>query len=276
MARLATRRSLRPKEASLPIETGCSIETCDIFDFMAEHVGLTVLHPGGFEATQELAKACHISPQTKVLDNACGKGTSAVYLAQKYGCQVIGIDIAEHLIAQAKELAERKRMDGLVSFRVADALDLPYSDGEFDVAVSQAMLVLVSDKKKAIQESLRVVRAGGYIGSVELSWKQPPTSEFLRAVSEVICAKCMLNVQIFEEWEELFRDAGASQLETIEHSMKFDGMRGMVANEGVLNTCKVMLRYLTNRRIRKRMDTMDRFFKGHTQYFGYGIYVGRK
>ena len=272
----ATHHGTLPNEASSKNEAECSIETCDIFDFMAEHVGLTVLHPGGFEATQELANACHIGAQIRVLDNACGKGTSAVYLAQKYGCQVVGIDIADHLIAQAKDLAKRKGMERLVSFRVADALDLPFSDGEFDVAVSQAMLVLVSDKKKAIQESLRVVKAGGRIGSVELSWKQPPTPEFLKAVSDVICAKCMLNVQIFEEWEKLFSEAGASQLETIKHSMKFDGMTGMTANEGLANTIRVMLRYLTNSRIRKRMDTMDRFFKAHTQYFGYGIYVGTK
>jgi len=33
----------------------CTIEKCNIFDFMAQHVGLSVLHPGGFEATSVLA-----------------------------------------------------------------------------------------------------------------------------------------------------------------------------------------------------------------------------
>jgi hypothetical protein len=28
----------------------CRIETCDIFDFMAHHVGMTVIHPGGFDS----------------------------------------------------------------------------------------------------------------------------------------------------------------------------------------------------------------------------------
>jgi len=27
----------------------CTIEACDIFDFMANHVGMTVIHPGGFD-----------------------------------------------------------------------------------------------------------------------------------------------------------------------------------------------------------------------------------
>lgn len=39
-----------------PMETdSCAIEKCDIFDFMAKFVGLTVLHPGGLNATRKLA-----------------------------------------------------------------------------------------------------------------------------------------------------------------------------------------------------------------------------
>lgn len=38
----------------------CSIEQCDIFDFMANHVGLTIIHPGGFDTTRKLLESCHI------------------------------------------------------------------------------------------------------------------------------------------------------------------------------------------------------------------------
>jgi len=68
----------------------CRIETCDIFDFMPRHVGMTVIHPSGFDATCRLAESCHLSPQTRVIDIACGKGTSAVYLAERYGCEWSG------------------------------------------------------------------------------------------------------------------------------------------------------------------------------------------
>jgi cyclopropane fatty-acyl-phospholipid synthase-like methyltransferase len=59
------------------------VVTCDIFDFMAPHVGMTVIHPGGFDATRRLAESCHTNPQTRVVDIACGKGTSVVYLAER-------------------------------------------------------------------------------------------------------------------------------------------------------------------------------------------------
>lgn len=254
----------------------CSLEACDIFDFMAHHVGMTVIHPGGFDATRKLAESCHLDNNTRVVDIASGKGTSAVYLAERYGCEVVGIDISDDLVAQATILAKKKGLEGKVSFRVGDALKLPFLDNEFDVAVSQAMLVLVADKRKAILEALRVTKPGGYLGWLELSWKKQPTADFLDAVSNVLCAYCMQNVSTFQGWEDLFKEAGINQLTSQSFDLGNTGMRGMLGDEGFINTSKVMFKYLTNSRIRKRMSTMSRFFKEHTDYFGYGIYTGRK
>jgi len=254
----------------------CSMEQCDIFDFMANHVGLTVIHPGGFEATHKLLKSSHMDQGSKVLDIGCGKGTTSVLLAQKYGCNVVGLDQSEDLLHQATALAKRKGLENKVSFRVGDALNLPFADGEFDRAFGQAVLILVGDKKKAIQEALRVTKPGGYIGWLELSWRKPVTKEFLDGVSNVICAYCMLGVETFENWKKLFDEAGVKELQTLAYSQEFKGMRGMLADEGLVNAARIMFRYLTNRRVRKRMKIMDKFFKEYDDYFGYGIYVGKK
>ncbi len=254
----------------------CTIEKCDIFDFMAQHVGLSILHPGGLSATAELAKQCNITETTKVLDNACGKGTTAIYLAKKFGCEVIGIDISEKLITEAKHLAQRKNVSDKVIFQVADAMNLPFSDNEFDVAVSQAMLVLVDDKKETIKEALRVIKPGGKAGWVELSWKKKPTTDFLDKVSNEICAYCMANVHTYEGWKSLFSEAAFKKIEVLQYSMDFQGMAGMLRDEGFANSLKVMLRYLTNSRIRNRMVSLNTFFKSHPEYFGYGIYIGTR
>jgi len=50
----------------------------------------------------------------------------------------------------------------------------------------------------------------------------------------------------------------------------------MLADEGLVITSKVMFRYMTNSRIRRRMRTMSGFFGEHADYFGYGVYTGRK
>lgn len=254
----------------------CTVEKCDIFDFMARHVGMTVIHPGGFAATRKLAEACHLNSKTKVVDIACGKGTSAVYLAERYGCQVVGLDLCEDLIAHATRLTKRRGLEGKVTFQIGDALHMPFADNEFDAAISQAMLVLVDDQRKSIQEALRVTKPGGYLGWLELSWRAEPTSQFMAEVSTVICAYCMSNAHTYKGWESLLTALGVRDLNTISGTMDFNGIRGMVADEGLVNTARVAFKYATNGRVRKRMMTMNRFFKDNANYFGYGIYVGRK
>lgn len=254
----------------------CTLEKCDIFDFMYQYVGMTVLHPGGLKATNKLTDACSITTQTKVLDIACGKGTSAIYLAKTFGCRVVGVDISPELIEDAKNLARKKKMEHLVQFQQADALDLPFPQNEFDATISQAVLVLVKNKKKVVQEALRVVRPGGSLGWIELSWKKPPSARFLKDVSDVLCAFCMQNVLPFEKWKTLFRGSGMTHLEARLFSMESSGLAHMLSSEGLVNSMKVAIRYLTRPRIRERMQTMNRFFKEHADIFGYGIYTGQK
>lgn len=93
-------------------EERCSTEKCDIFDFMARHVGMTVIHPGGFKATRMLLHALRLEQNNRVLDIACGKGTSALLLAKRYGCSVVGIDLAGDLVEEARDAARRRGLAG--------------------------------------------------------------------------------------------------------------------------------------------------------------------
>lgn len=254
----------------------CDLETCDIFDFMARHVGMTVVHPGGFDATDRLAESLNIGKGTKVIDIACGKGTSAAYIAERFGCDVVGIDIAQDLVSQAEALARRRGLGERASFRVGDALDLPFKEGEFDVAVSQAMLVLVGDQQRSIKEALRVVKPDGHLGWLELSWKKEPAKEFMDAVSSVLCAYCMGNAHTFEGWEKLLTQSGVRQVTVQTFTLQGGGFRNMMGSEGAANTLRIMLKYLGNGKVRKRMRTMNKFFKEHTDMFGYGIFTGRR
>lgn len=260
-----------------PVTTDCcSIEDCDMFDFMSDYVGLKILHPGGIAATYELLELLNLDKNKKVLDIACGKGRTSVYIAKKYGCQVVGIEILEKSIEQAKNYAKKNGVEHLVSFQVADAHNLPFSDDEFDVTVAQAMLILVKDKVKVVEEATRVLKPYGRSGWLELSWKKEPTQEFLDVATKEICAACIAKVVTFQGWEELFRQGGIKEISTNKHDMNYGNMLGMIEDEGVVNGLKIMFKYLTNSKIRKRMMKLDNFFKSHPEYIGYGIYLGKK
>jgi len=68
------------------------------------------------------------------------------------------------MVEYAKELARRKGLEGKVSFRVADAHNLPFEDKSFDIVIAECTTVLL-DKEKAFREFLRVLKPGGYISA---------------------------------------------------------------------------------------------------------------
>lgn len=266
-------------------QSGCAgecatVSKCDIFEFMAKHVGMTVIHPGGFAATRRLIDALKIDRESRVIDIACGKGTTAILLAARFGCRVVGIDIAPELIDEAIHLTNKKGLGGLVSYQVGDALSLPFGDSEFDAAVSQAMLVLVEDKVKAIREAKRVVKPGGTAGWLELSWKKPVPPEFIKTLSEVICAYCMTNVQTFDGWREIFGTAGIGAAELNVVPFDFDpsggGIVSMLRDEGFLRTIRILRNISRNPAIKSRMKTMRKYFAEYRDYFGCGVYSFRK
>ena len=140
------------------------------------------------------------------------------------------------------------------------------------------MLVLVEDKVRAIQEADRVIKPGGAAGWLELSWKKPIPPEFIKILSDVICAYCMANVQTFDGWRDFFSDAGIRKLNVI--SLDFDprggGFVSMLKDEGVLRTIRILRNISRSPEIKSRMQTMRKYFAEYRDYFGCGIFYFRK
>lgn len=115
-------------------------------------------HLGGEQDTAELASIVKITANDSVLDICCYLGGPAFQLAESYGCTVTGIDLLEPAIVAANRMAELAGFDSLVSFKVADAKDLPFEDSTFSVVWNQCSL---PHDEAWISEFSRVLRPGG-------------------------------------------------------------------------------------------------------------------
>ena len=110
---------------------------------------------------ETLAEAVDLRAGERVLDVAAGNGNATLAAARRYA-RVISTDYVPHLL---EEGALRAKADGLdVEFQVADAEDLPFADGSFDVALSTFGVMFTPRHGQAAREMLRVVRRGGRIG----------------------------------------------------------------------------------------------------------------
>lgn len=111
---------------------------------------------------EELAEALDIVPDERVLDVACGSGNGAVAAARRAWGNTVGADFVPALLERGRERAAAERLD--VEFVEADATDLPFGEGEFDVVMSIFGAMFAADQEKAAAELLRVCKPGGRIG----------------------------------------------------------------------------------------------------------------
>ncbi|KDP39552.1 hypothetical protein JCGZ_02572 [Jatropha curcas] len=98
-----------------------------------------------------------------VVDVGCGIGGSSRYLANKYGAKCQGISLSPVQVQRANSLAAAQGLADKVSFQVADALEQPFPDGQFDLVWSMESGEHMPDKKKFVSELARVAAPGGRI-----------------------------------------------------------------------------------------------------------------
>ena len=92
-------------------------------------------HPGKLALTRRLGEMMELKPGDRVLDIASGPGSSAIFLAQEFGVEVLGVDLAGDLVAAANRRAAQMELSDRVRFEVGDAERLPFDAASFDACV---------------------------------------------------------------------------------------------------------------------------------------------
>jgi len=108
----------------------------------------------------------------KILDLAAGTGSSSAPLADG-GADVIATDFSQGMLAVGRKAHPN------LEFMKADALNLPFQDGRFDLVTISFGLRNTNDADKALREALRVTKKGGRIVVAEFSH---PTFAPFRAI----------------------------------------------------------------------------------------------
>jgi len=133
---------------------------------------------------QQFRAALGIGTADRVLDIGCGTGqtTREAALAASDG-DALGIDIAEGMIARARELADGAGVPN-VRFEVGDAQVQPFPSGAFDVAISRFGTMFFSDPERAFRNIARAVRADGRL--VMMVWRSHDLNEWAVAIDRAL------------------------------------------------------------------------------------------
>ncbi|MBC8161867.1 MAG: class I SAM-dependent methyltransferase [Roseiflexaceae bacterium] len=108
-----------------------------------------------------LCEAVDLRAGQQVLDVAAGNGNATLAAAHRWA-EVTSTDYVGALLERGRA---RAAAEGLpVTFQEADAEDLPFADGTFDVVLSVFGVMFTPNQEQAAHELLRVCRPGGTIG----------------------------------------------------------------------------------------------------------------
>jgi SAM-dependent methyltransferase len=128
--------------------------------------------------------ASRLAPRSlaRVLEVAAGTGVVTRKLASVLpaGVSIIATDLNQEMLDMASEVGTSRP----VQWRQADALQLPFADGEFDAVVCQFGVMFFPDKAKAFAEARRVLKTGGVF--LFNAWDRIEENEFADTVTTAI------------------------------------------------------------------------------------------
>jgi ubiquinone/menaquinone biosynthesis C-methylase UbiE len=119
------------------------------------------LHPRPHSMLYEVVSACGVGASSLVLDVGSGRGNHTCALAQRFGCAVVGLDLAQFHIEQGRARAVREGVSDRVAFVQGDIQALPFEDERFDFLWSRDMLMHVPTLPAALVECVRVLKPAG-------------------------------------------------------------------------------------------------------------------
>ncbi len=162
-------------------------------------------HPGGLLLTKRLGTLLDLGPGKRVLDVAAGKGASAIFLAQQFGCEVIGVEYGHDAVREATRAAEGAGIAHLVRFEQGDAECLALADGRFDAVICECAFCTFPNKMAAAGEFARVLRPGGSMGLADLTRSGEVPPELQGLLAWIICIADALSS---DEYAHYLGDAG--------------------------------------------------------------------
>ena len=169
-------------------------------------------HPGGLALTERLGTLLDLGPGKRVLDIASGQGSSAIFLAQRFGCQVIGVEYSGELARAAARAAEAAGVADRVRFEQGDAEQLAFAGDQFDAVICECAFCTFPQKRAAAGEFARVLRPGGKMGLSDLTRSGEVPAELQDLLAWIACIADALGV---EEYVRYLDGAGLT-LEQIE------------------------------------------------------------
>jgi SAM-dependent methyltransferase len=221
------------------------------------------------EESLEIPQRLDLGSESSVLEVGCGSGGYALHLAERVGCQIVGVDVNEPGVRSAKELAQTKGLGSRARFEQCDvSKNLPFDDETFDAVFSNDVLCHVAGRLALLAEIFRVLKPsgrmlfsdalviGGMISAEEIAIRSSigfyfysPAGENERLLEEAGFSQVGTTdttesaARISKKWHDA-REKRKEELVTAEGSANFEGLQRFLSCVHTLTSERRLLRFL--------------------------------
>jgi ubiquinone/menaquinone biosynthesis C-methylase UbiE len=146
-----------------------------------------------------------------VLDLGSGGGMDVLVASQFVGetGKVYGLDMTDEMLLLANE--NKKKMDiANVEFVKGYIEEIPLANESVDVVLSNCVINLSADKKKALSEAYRVIKQGGRLRVADVVTVKTVDPKF-RKSAEMWCG-CLAGTVTANEYERLLHECGFTNI----------------------------------------------------------------
>ena len=105
-----------------------------LYEFQGYIGSMTSPTFGGWKGTDRLIELLDIEgmEKPKILEVGCSTGYITRYLAQKFNCEIVGVDLSTLLLGIAEEESSKLKLNN-ISFKYSNVENLPFPDSTFDI-----------------------------------------------------------------------------------------------------------------------------------------------
>lgn len=158
--------------------------------------------------TDKLADLLTIESGDRVLDLGCGIGAPAIRLATAHKIEIVGVSISGRQVERAHERAVSAGLADRLSFQLADAMDLPFSEESFDIVWALESLHHMPDRARVLRHVARVLRPGGRVAIGDFILVPSPGGDEAAAARVDEASKGVLSVIGLDAYLAMIREAG--------------------------------------------------------------------
>lgn len=153
-----------------------------------------------------------LQPGDAVLDLGSGSGTDAFVAALHVGDtgRVVGVDMTEEQLANARELRDTAGLD-TVTFERAYIEDLPFPDDAFDVVLSNGVVNLSAQKEQVFEEIRRVLGPDGRLALSDIVSRERMPERIKSDVD--LWASCIGGAMQLDDYTEVIEQPGIDVVE---------------------------------------------------------------